>query len=390
MGKSDQFHSLAGRVSVGAGAASREFREFGLGTNLVGNGGLSTSPNAYVGGAVLFTSGVLVGQAFTIMNYPGSQQFTLSPSMGISPTSGDTFNVMDPDPFDPRHVYPNSSRPQPTFAVYPLIYSYGSDRIPDIVTTPYNTDNNPFAQTYTSALGSVDPHRHTAGFAEPCRSRQRRGRLQRQHSQPVDRNPMMQVLHATRGHASGGARHGVTLLELLIVISILAATVATIPLMLSGVDRRKRPREAARLVSSYISSARARAIERVRPSGVMIVRARRPGAGRNVDEPGDGRKSAALRRRHHDVDRHRLGRHRELNPSSPTNPQLDNIASNVHVGDVIRFGYQGRTVFYLLGNGSQSAGKEALPGSSPTYNSFLQATDKASSSRRSPTGFPIR
>lgn len=65
---------------------------------------------------------------------------------------------------------------------------------------------------------------------------------------------------------------GVTLLELLIVMAIMVmVTAAAIPIMLPAVQNR-RMREASRLVSSYISGARSRAIETGRPVGVMVER----------------------------------------------------------------------------------------------------------------------
>ena len=65
---------------------------------------------------------------------------------------------------------------------------------------------------------------------------------------------------------------GVTLIELLIVITILLmVTAAAIPLMIPALQNR-RGREAARLVSSFISAARSRAIETGRPVGVMLER----------------------------------------------------------------------------------------------------------------------
>ena len=68
------------------------------------------------------------------------------------------------------------------------------------------------------------------------------------------------------------ARRGITLIELLVVIVILSiVTAASIPMLTSGMEQR-RVREAARLVSSYISSAKSRAVETGRPSGVMIQR----------------------------------------------------------------------------------------------------------------------
>ncbi len=163
------------------------------------------------------------------------------------------------------------------------------------------------------------------------------------------------------------ARRGVTLLELLIVITILAlVTAATIPLMLSGVDAR-RTRETARLVSSYFSSARSRAIETGRSAGVMIVRSNSglvPGGTSinlvTVECPtlysGDTLLSTAT-----------VATNGQVSFNS-----VDNIAANVHVGDIIRFGYQGRT-YLLTGSGSQSTG-QALPGGSSPY-SMLSATD---------------
>ncbi len=166
-----------------------------------------------------------------------------------------------------------------------------------------------------------------------------------------------------------GLRRGVTLLELMIVITILAMiTAATIPLMLSGVDQR-RLREATRLVSSYISSARARAIETGRSAGVMIVRSNSglvPGGSAmnlvTVECPavyaGDTLLSTVV-----------------VSGNQVTfNGNLDNIAANVHVGDIIRFGYQGRT-YTLTGSGSQNAGQTLPTGSGGTYTSYLRATD---------------
>lgn len=67
-------------------------------------------------------------------------------------------------------------------------------------------------------------------------------------------------------------RRAVTLLELLIVMTImLMVTAAAIPIMMPALQNR-RMREAARLTSSFISGARARAIESGHPVGVMFER----------------------------------------------------------------------------------------------------------------------
>src|SRR4051794_27315626 len=65
---------------------------------------------------------------------------------------------------------------------------------------------------------------------------------------------------------------GVTLLEILIVLTImLMITGATLPVMLPALQNR-RMREGSRLVSTFISGARSRAIEAGRPVGVMFER----------------------------------------------------------------------------------------------------------------------
>jgi len=81
------------------------------------------------------------------------------------------------------------------------------------------------------------------------------------------------------GRATSFPRAGLTLIELLVVIIIMSTLVATvIPMMASSVEKR-RVREAARMVSAYLSAARARAIKTGRPVGVMIQRmANEPGA----------------------------------------------------------------------------------------------------------------
>ena len=63
-----------------------------------------------------------------------------------------------------------------------------------------------------------------------------------------------------------------TLLELLIVMTIMVmVTAAAIPIVLPAIENRQM-REASRLVASYIQGARSRAIETGRPVGVMFQR----------------------------------------------------------------------------------------------------------------------
>ncbi len=139
------FASELGREAAAAVAS-------GSGTALTATGGLSTSNTAYNNCAILFTSGALAGQAYSISGYTGSSQtFQLSPALAASPAAGDTFNVMDPDPFDPQQIYGGGN--PATYVLYPLIYSAGANKVTGIVSdtptppgpTAYATlNNNPF------------------------------------------------------------------------------------------------------------------------------------------------------------------------------------------------------------------------------------------------------
>jgi len=71
---------------------------------------------------------------------------------------------------------------------------------------------------------------------------------------------------------SGQSPRGATLIELLVVVGILALLAATAVPMLRPALEGRRVREAARAVNVYISSARNRALETGRPSGVMFQR----------------------------------------------------------------------------------------------------------------------
>jgi type II secretory pathway pseudopilin PulG len=69
-----------------------------------------------------------------------------------------------------------------------------------------------------------------------------------------------------------GSRRGATLLELLVVILVLLMiTITTVP-VLSPTVQGRRIREGARMLNSFISAARNRALESGRPSGVWIDR----------------------------------------------------------------------------------------------------------------------
>jgi prepilin-type N-terminal cleavage/methylation domain-containing protein len=132
----------------------------GGGTSVVAGPGLSQQNNAYVGKTLTIQSVASPpnanGQSAVIASSSynsgsGQTTLTLASALATAPTSSDMISI-DPDPFDPRHVYPNSSQspPKPTFAIYPLIYSSGPDKVRGIAAdfTPpihYSTiNNNPF------------------------------------------------------------------------------------------------------------------------------------------------------------------------------------------------------------------------------------------------------
>jgi type II secretory pathway pseudopilin PulG len=75
-------------------------------------------------------------------------------------------------------------------------------------------------------------------------------------------------------------RRGVTLIELLVVVSIVILLTAVAMPVVNHAAKDRRGREAARMVSVYLGSARNRALETGRPCGVRIDRvANRPEAG---------------------------------------------------------------------------------------------------------------
>jgi prepilin-type N-terminal cleavage/methylation domain-containing protein len=77
----------------------------------------------------------------------------------------------------------------------------------------------------------------------------------------------------------GPRRRGVTLVELLVVVAVLAILLATSLAMLRPVMKDMKVREAARMVNAYLAGAQARAAALNRPVGVYIERfENKPGA----------------------------------------------------------------------------------------------------------------
>lgn len=74
----------------------------------------------------------------------------------------------------------------------------------------------------------------------------------------------------TTRHISKRPRHGLTLIELLVVVIIILAVSAAIVPVIAPTAAGRRQREAARTVSTMLSSAKSRAIETGRPAGVWL------------------------------------------------------------------------------------------------------------------------
>jgi len=133
------------------------------------------------------------------------------------------------------------------------------------------------------------------------------------------------------------AARGVTVLELLIVMTILLMiTAATIPIMMPAMANR-RLRESSRLVSAFISGARSRAIETGRPVGVVFERFNGLPLAYTmhyveVPEPyaGESASSACI------VTQGMMGLTANMGWIDAFNPTM------VRVGDEIQFNYQGQ------------------------------------------------
>jgi len=77
-------------------------------------------------------------------------------------------------------------------------------------------------------------------------------------------------MRTTRHNNAKRSRHGLTLIELLVVVFIILAVSAAVVPVLAPTAAGRRQREAARVVSTFISSARTRAIEIGRPAGIWL------------------------------------------------------------------------------------------------------------------------
>ena len=125
---------------------------------LTGNA-LPVAAGSFLGGAIIGSTGN--GKPFdttamakiTGYSYAGGTATVSYTFVGASPSFSGQVALTNPDPFDPRGVYPTAIAPQPPFALYPMIFSAGSNKCFGVVTdsaTPlrYASSNlNPFFVT---------------------------------------------------------------------------------------------------------------------------------------------------------------------------------------------------------------------------------------------------
>jgi prepilin-type N-terminal cleavage/methylation domain-containing protein len=165
-------------------------------------GGLSATDNAYNGKTIVFSprpdatfsGGVAIrpdistemrGYSCVIGSYTAAGVVTCAAPIQneagatVTPQVGDTFVIVDHDPFDGKNVYgwnfnvtagtstfrapsagPPNPQQQPTYATYPLIFSAGPDQIADII-----TDAN--LESPTPALGPGYGIHNNNPFASP-------------------------------------------------------------------------------------------------------------------------------------------------------------------------------------------------------------------------------
>lgn len=147
---------------------------------------------------------------------------------------------------------------------------------------------------------------------------------------------------AFRGR-DGRRRRGLTLLELLVVITIMLILLAVMVPRLRPMMEQRRMREAARTVSVFFGAARSRAMETGRPVGVSIERLKmQPDAAvtlRMVEEPplyaGDVIGARVRVRRLGTTNRFQV----LFVPPGDVAAMLTQVVP-VHVGDLMRFEYQ--------------------------------------------------
>lgn len=72
-------------------------------------------------------------------------------------------------------------------------------------------------------------------------------------------------------HVNGNRRAGMTLVELLVVVAILATLAGTALPMLTGASESRRSREATRMITTHIAQSQARALGRTEPAGFLLV-----------------------------------------------------------------------------------------------------------------------
>jgi len=120
------------------------------GTATVTGKSLDANSGLYIGGVIAGVLTATDNQIDTvnmarIIGYTYTAGATPSVVIDYTPTSksfsGKAY-LMAPDPFDPMHAYPTAAAPTPPYALYPLIYSSGPDKVYGI--NPETSSGTPF------------------------------------------------------------------------------------------------------------------------------------------------------------------------------------------------------------------------------------------------------
>ena len=134
------------------------------------------------------------------------------------------------------------------------------------------------------------------------------------------------------------SRRGVTLIELLLVVTMILIMMGLAARQMQVAKDSRRNRETARAVSVYLGSARSTALANRRPCGVVLTLTPRHPAVR--DGAAAGRSAGPLCRRHHRGHGHGAGKRRLVHTAN-IDGRVRTCPTLVHQGDVIQFNYEG-------------------------------------------------
>lgn len=194
---------------------------------------------------------------------------------------------------------------------------------------------------------------------------------------------------ARRPRARGGGRRGMTLMELLIVVAVMAILVGmAIPLMRTGLEDRKL-REAARQLNTYVALAQAHAAETGRPAGIWLNTLTLPPG--NVSVVGEVFLAETPPPYAGDTTTATAAVSYNGSVWTASDPNSGNISSLVHVGDLIKFNYRGPlyTITSVSGTAVNFSGSPSPPTGSFPYQIYRQPAKSSSMPLEFPSGAVI-